>query len=186
LDLLGAVALGTITAVGGGTVRDVVILGRVPFWSGKDGEEEYLWLSLLAAGLTFFVYPKMTSAFDNEAVELADSLGLGAFAVIGVQNGIRAGLSAPLCILCGVSTGTFGGATRDVLAQRPGGVRIFNSYAEIYATVAMASGGSYLLARKMGLPLGGRIAAGVGISMAMRCVIFLVRISHRYDIRGLM
>lgn len=94
-----------------------------------------------------------------------------------MQNGIRAGLSAPLCILCGVSTGTFGGATRDVLAQRPGGVRIFNSYADIYATVAMASGASYLAARKLGLPLGGRIFAGVGVAMTMR---FLAR---EYDWR---
>ena len=45
------------------------------------------------------------------------------------MNGIRAGVSLPICVLCGVSTGTFGGAVRDVLARRPEGVRIFNSYA---------------------------------------------------------
>jgi uncharacterized membrane protein YeiH len=85
LDLLGAVALGTLTAVGGGTIRDVIIMGRTPFWSGKDGEEEYLWLSLFAAGLTFFLYPKdeFRKVFDHEAMEWSDSLGLGAFAVIG-------------------------------------------------------------------------------------------------------
>ena len=85
MDLLGAVALGTITAVGGGTIRDVIIIGRAPFWSGKDGEEEYLWLSLFSAGLAFFLYPKdeFRKVFDHEAMEWSDSLGLGAFSVIG-------------------------------------------------------------------------------------------------------
>lgn len=63
-------------------------------------------------------------------------IGLGAFACIGVMNGIRANVSMPLCVLCAVSTGTFGGAVRDVLTKRPGGVRIFNSYADVYATCA--------------------------------------------------
>ena len=147
LDLLGCVALGTITAVGGGTIRDVVILGRAPFWSGPNGgniyfcfeiqllycvvivkahllrlflynlmwftmlptcstETEYLWISFAAALAAFFLYPILGSdVFDSPTMNAADAVGLGAFCVIGAQNGIRAGLAWPLCILCGVSTG---------------------------------------------------------------------------------
>ena len=63
-------------------------------------------------------------------------IGLGAFACIGAMNGIRAHVSMPLCVLCAMSTGTFGGAVRDVLTRRPEGVRIFHSYTDIYATCA--------------------------------------------------
>jgi len=166
LDLLGSVALGTITAVGGGTVRDVVILGRKPFWSGDDGESEYLWMSLIAAATAFFAYPYIPDFFDSKEMEWADAISLGAFAVIGAQNGIRAGLSPALCVLCGVSTGTFGGATRDVLAKRP--VRIFNSYAELYATTAAGGAAAYLLARAAALPLSARVSVGVASTVALR------------------
>ena len=75
MDLLGAVAIGTITAVGGGTVRDVVVLGRIPFWSGKDGETEYLWLAFVAAAGAFFLYPSMPEVFDSDSAEFFDAWG---------------------------------------------------------------------------------------------------------------
>ena len=69
-------------------------------------ETEYLWMSLAAALAAFFLYPILGSdVFDSTAMNAADAVGLGAFCVIGAQNGIRAGLAWPLCILCGVSTG---------------------------------------------------------------------------------
>ena len=76
MDLLGAVALGTITAVGGGTVRDVVVLGRIPFWSGDEGETEYLWLAFAAAVGAFFMYPILPGVFDSEGAEFLDAWGM--------------------------------------------------------------------------------------------------------------
>ena len=67
--------MGTITAVGGGTIRDVVVLGRIPFWSGHDGESEYLWLSLIAAAGAFFLYPSMPEMFDSDGAEFLDAWG---------------------------------------------------------------------------------------------------------------
>ena len=75
MDLLGAVAVGTVTAVGGGTVRDVVILGRTPFWSGDGGETEYLWIAFLGAVGAFFLYPSVPDVFDSEGMEFLDAWG---------------------------------------------------------------------------------------------------------------
>ena len=166
MDLLGAVAVGTITACGGGTVRDIVVFARPPFWSGPDGETEYLWMSAAAAIAGFYLYPEYKEAFESRAMDWTDALCIGAFGVIGAQNGIRGGLSPALCVLCGMSTGTFGGATRDVLTKRP--VRIFHSYAEIYATTAAGAAAAYLCTRALALPLGFRIGAGISTAVAMR------------------
>ena len=65
----------------------------------------------------------------------ADAFGVGAFAVIGAQNGIRKGLHPLVCIICGMFTATFGGMIRDVLCQKP--PRILHSHAEIYASTAL-------------------------------------------------
>jgi len=166
MDLLGAIAVGTITACGGGTVRDVVILGRIPFWSGPDGETEYLWMSFAAAVAAFYAFPYYKEEWESRPVDWADGLCIGAFGVIGAMNGIRANLSPALCVLCATSTGTFGGATRDVLCNRP--VRILHSYAEIYATCAASGGGAYLAVRALGLSPSARVWAGISVALALR------------------
>jgi uncharacterized membrane protein YeiH len=89
MDLLGALFVGTVTAVGGGTIRDAVILSKRPFWTS---EAEYLYMSLLAAGATFAFWPrdKENKPYEHEMLNWIDALGVGAFAVIGAQNAIRA------------------------------------------------------------------------------------------------
>jgi uncharacterized membrane protein YeiH len=129
MDLLGTVAVGTITACGGGTIRDVFILRQVPFWA--NGEIEYLWISAVAAFATFFLYPEFEDSWPND--ERADIVFQGAFSCIGTMFAIRAGVSAPLCVLCAVMTGTGGGATRDVLTRRP--VRIMHANKGKYFTL---------------------------------------------------
>ena len=174
LDLLGVCMVGTITAVGGGTLRDLVIFGRRPFWSGADGEVEYIYLSLASAAAAFFLYPSLKERGllheDGALLQWGDAIGLGAFAVIGCMNGIRGGLSPLLCVVCGVSTATFGGLTRDVLIARQGGVRILHSHAELYASCAGAASAAYLLARALALPLGARIFAGVAVGVGARAL----------------
>jgi uncharacterized membrane protein YeiH len=173
LDLLGVCMVGTITAIGGGTLRDLVIFARAPFWSGENGEHEYVYMSLLAAGAAFFLYPSLKGGVldeDGLLIKWGDALGLGAFAVIGAMNGVRASLPPLLCVLCGISTATFGGLTRDVLVARKGGVRILHSYAEVYASCAAAGAGAYLLARSAAAPLWLKILSGVFVGVASRAV----------------
>ena len=133
MDLFGAVAVGSITALGGGTIRDALFLNKKPFWVD---EWEYLLMAGGVAGLTFFLWPSLEGGGDNNAIKTADggegdallygdAIGVAAFAVIGAQNGIRALCHPAVSALCGVSTATFGGATRDVLCKRD--VRILHS-----------------------------------------------------------
>lgn len=167
MDWFGAMTLGTITAVGGGTIRDAILLRKRPFWA--DGETEYLFLSFAAALVAFFLYPSAERAgYREDGLEMlwGDAVGVGAFCVIGAQNGIRAGVHPLVCVVCGVVTATFGGMTRDALAQRP--VRILHSHSDVYATTAGAGATAYMLARAAGLPLGVRIVAGVGSAVVLR------------------
>lgn len=168
MDLLGTAAVGTITAVGGGTIRDAVFLSRSPFWTS---ETEYLALCAAAALATFALWPvvseRVPDADDHPALFVGDTLGVAAFATIGVQNGVRLRCAPAVSILCGMATATFGGAVRDILVKRD--VRIFHSHAEIYATTAAAGSTAYLLARAMGASYTGRVVAGLATAAAMRC-----------------
>jgi uncharacterized membrane protein YeiH len=173
MDALGGLMVGTVTAVGGGTVRDAIFLRKRPFWTE---EVEYLYLSLGAAGATFALWPREDSddgkhvvparGFVEDAMQWADAVGVGAFATIGAQNGIRMRMPTLVTILCGVSTATFGGAMRDVLTNKP--VRILHSHAELYASTAAVGASAYVMTRAAGAPVWMRIGAGVGSSVAAR------------------
>jgi len=129
MDLLGCSVVGTLTAVGGGTVRDL-LLGNQAFWVA---EWEYIVLCLASAGATLACWKQLDEAGivkeDGALFWAGDTLGIGAFCVIGAQNAVRMGLHPVICILCGVCTSTFGGVMRDVLCNRP--VRILHSKSEV-------------------------------------------------------
>eukprot|EP00947_MAST-08B_sp_MAST-8B-sp1_P002906 g2906.t1 len=180
MDALGAVMVGSITALGGGTIRDGLFLGKQPFWVE---EWEYLLIAIASSLATFCLWPTLPSGNavkaadggEGKALLVGDGIGVAAFCVIGAQNGIRAGCPALVSALCGVSTATFGGATRDVLTKQP--VRIMHSEKDIYATTAFAGASAYLAARALALPLAARIAAGTSTAYAMRWA------AWTYDIR---
>lgn len=174
-DVFGCLAIGTITAVGGGTLRDVVVLRKQPFWFE---EWEYLVMSLVAAAGVFFLWPSMqgsdspfalksTDGGEGRLMDFGDALGLGAFAVIGTMNGIRVGAPWLVSAICGMMTCTFGGLTRDTLLNRP--VRILHPYADVYAPVAFVGSLFYLCLRTLfpaAQPL--RIALTVSLVVGLR------------------
>lgn len=166
MDLLGAAMVGTVTAIGGGTIRDSVILCKRPFWTE---EVEYLYIALLTAAGTFVYFhtspPEVTKS-ESASEFFLDALGVGAFCVIGAANGVRARVPNFVCGLCGMATATFGGVVRDVLCDRQ--VRILHSTAEIYASTAAAGAATYLVARRAKLPAFPRVTGGVGVAVALR------------------
>ena len=97
-----------------------------------------------------------------------DAVGLSAFAIVGAQNGIRAGVPGTVSAICGMATSTFGGLTRDVLCGRP--VRILHSTVEVYATPALAGAVVYLSARRMGGSPALRVCASIATCMTSRYV----------------
>ncbi|GBG27174.1 Hypothetical Protein FCC1311_033972 [Hondaea fermentalgiana] len=177
MDAVGCTIVGTTVALGGGTMRDAIILHKQPFWVE---EYEYLLMAAAAALATSMLWPTLPSdgylKDDNEGegklLWAGDALGVGAFAVIGCQNALRMCLHPVIACTCGMVTATFGGLTRDVLCGLPketqGNGRIMHSHGDLYASTAFAGAASYVFARSMALPLAVRIFSGVGISVGLR------------------
>ena len=139
LDLFGVLFLGVVTALGGGTVRDI-LLGLHP--PGMFYNYRYVLLAAVVAALMFIgVFAGRNHYIRNRkqldrALNLFDALGLGVFAVIGTQAGIDAGhgVNAFFCVFLGMTTGVGGGILRDLLAgQKP---YVFVKH--IYALAAIA------------------------------------------------
>jgi uncharacterized membrane protein YeiH len=218
LDVFGCSMVAMVTAVGGGTIRDAILLARRPFWTS---ETEYIWMTVLTGMMTFFAWPFVlewqdkrqhqhhihrrrreeqeeeklvlqggtedhpanqdnaggtpTTPYYDELdmiLETLDAIGLAAFAIIGAQNGVRAGMPMVVSAICGMSTSTFGGMLRDILCARP--VRIVHSNAEVYAPPALLGAMTYLAAQKAfpttTTPPAFRIGSALIVCMASRYV----------------
>lgn len=135
LDWYGALVLAVVTAIGGGTFRDLA-LGRAPVFWIQD--TMYLWVALGAAMVTV---PVIRSLKVNRWLLWSDAFGLGLFTLIGCDIALGTGASPTVAVVMGVATGTFGGMIRDLLCGRvPLVLR-----QEIYATAAVLGGVSYWL-----------------------------------------
>jgi uncharacterized membrane protein YeiH len=136
LDVFGVLIMGFVTAIGGGTIRDVLI-GDTPVAWMRDYK---LLLIILGAVVATILFKKYIKTFKI-TLFLFDALGLGLFTIIGVQKGLAAGLNPGVCIALGTMTGCFGGVVRDILLNDI--PLIFRK--EIYATACIIGGTVYLL-----------------------------------------
>lgn len=112
-DIIGVVVLAMMTAAGGGLIRDGLLISRGP--SSLLVDARYLAVVLVAALLTLLFHrfvPRL-----NKAIAVVDALGLGAFAVYGVQVSLQAGLSLPAAVLGGTITAVGGGLLRDIVVR---------------------------------------------------------------------
>ena len=135
MDLFGICMIGTVTALGGGTVRDV-LLGHYPL--GWIAHPEYLLFTIGAAVVTAFVARYLHHL--RAIFLLVDGLGLVAFCVIGCDIAMSAKMHPAIVVLAGRITGVFGGLLRDILCnQIPRVLR-----REVYATVALFTGALYV------------------------------------------
>jgi uncharacterized membrane protein YeiH len=143
LDPFGVVILAFVTAIGGGTLRDILI-GNLPVaWLQNDVTAIVI---LVTAFVTLF-FGRYVKQF-NKTLFLFDALGLGVFTLIGLEKGLQMELSPGICIALGTITACFGGVIRDVLLNNV--PLIFHR--EIYASACILGGGLYLLLRETGLP----------------------------------
>ena len=136
MDLFGAMVLAFVTAVGGGTIRDV-LLGAVPvFWI----QDTWYMVVILVSTMVAIAFRKWHVQTRNHML-IADAIGLAVFTIIGITKAQAFGASPLVAVMMGVLTGCGGGAIRDVLASDiPLVLR-----AEIYASAAMAGGAVYVL-----------------------------------------
>lgn len=136
LDLIGVVVIATVTAVGGGTLRDL-LLDRSVFWI-KD--PTYLYVCLFAAMLTM-LYARYRHPPDR-LILYADALGLALFTILGAQISENLGNGGIVVVIMGTSTGVAGGLLRDVLCAE---IPLILRRGRMYASAAIAGVVAYLL-----------------------------------------
>lgn len=134
-DLFGVLVLAFVTAIGGGTIRDLLV-GNLPVnWLSNS-----LAIWSVFAGFVFTITLKRHMRKIQSWIFFFDAVGLGLFTVMGVQVGLNAEMGMGISITLGTITGCFGGVVRDVLSgSRP---LIFRK--EIYATASILGGMIYL------------------------------------------
>lgn len=108
-DWFGAYVVGLVTAIGGGTTRDL-LLGVTPFWMQNSS-----YLIVTAVALFSFLFLKKFIFRLNKALFLFDTVGLGLFTVVGIEKTLDANFPFWVAIIMGVMTGSVGGLIRDVL-----------------------------------------------------------------------
>jgi uncharacterized membrane protein YeiH len=141
LDPFGVVVLASVTAVGGGTIRDVILQTPV-FWVVQP---IYLYVILTTALLTI-VLIRQPRLIPKRFLLVADALGLALFAVLGTQKSLALGSPLPVAIVMGTITGVAGGMIRDVLCN----VIPMILQKEIYALAAMLGGGLFVIFHLLG------------------------------------
>lgn len=163
MDLFGVLVLGVVTAIGGGTLRDL-LLGDHPTFGLRD--ETYLYLSLAVALIIFFWHRKL--AFLHHPLLYFDAVGLGTFVVIGTSKALAFNLGFLGSVLMGVMTATAGGVVRDVLSNQ---VPLILQK-EVYASACLAGGLLLVLWSHTPLPqpLGALLAALAVISLRLLAI----------------
>jgi uncharacterized membrane protein YeiH len=109
IDWFGAYIIGLVTAIGGGTARDL-LLGVTPFWM----LDSKYFLATGVALLVTLLFKEQILRWKN-TLFLFDAIGLGLFTIVGISKSLEAGLPAWVCIVMGTITGSLGGVVRDVL-----------------------------------------------------------------------
>ena len=142
LDPFGVFIIAFVTAVGGGTLRDIMI-GRTPV--GWMLDLKYVYVISIGFVLAILFRKK----FDRlrTSLFLFDTIGLGVFTLIGLEKGINIGLHPVICIALGTMTACFGGVIRDILCTEI--PVIFRR--EIYATICILGGIVFFLLRRLNL-----------------------------------
>jgi uncharacterized membrane protein YeiH len=154
MDLLGVLVIAMVTAIGGGTIRDVLLDRHPVFWIADPA---HLVVSLLAALLTV-AYARYYR-FPDDSLAIADALGLALFTVGGAQIAEREGVGGIVLILMGTMTGVAGGVVRDVLSAE---VPLILKKGQLYASAAVAGATLYFVLRTMGVPP--QVAGPVGMA----------------------
>lgn len=163
-DWFGGYVVGLATAIGGGTIRDVM-LGVTPFWMTNS----IYMICTAVALLTVIVFKRFIERFTNTWF-LFDTLGLALFTVAGLQKTLYAGFPFWVAIIMGCITGAAGGVIRDVLINEV--PLIFRK--EIYAMACILGGVAYYICLQCGLNV--ELTAIVGFAVVVIVRLAAVRL----------
>ena len=160
LDLFGIFIIAFVTAIGGGTIRDILI-GNTPVTWMENTIYIYVIGFVTILAITF----RKDLDHLKKSLFLFDTIGLGIFTITGVEIGIQNNLSPIISITLGTMTGTFGGVVRDILCNEI--PVIFRK--EIYATACIVGGFAFIILYEMG-------AAQDFIYIATSLTVILIRL----------
>jgi uncharacterized membrane protein YeiH len=159
MDLVGFVLLGTVTGIGGGTLRDLMLNIHPIFWIEHT---QYVVVCAGVSVLTFFTAHLVQSRFG--LILWLDAAGLALFAATGAERAIGAGAHPIVAVVMGMITACFGGIIRDTLSQERS---IIFSY-EIYVTAALAAATIFVALNSFGLGREIAVSSAFVIGLALR------------------
>lgn len=139
MDAFGVLIIAFVTAVGGGTLRDLLIGIQPVSWMTN-----MTYVYVIMASAVFAVVMRKKINYLRKSLFLFDTIGIGLYTVVGIEKGIVAGLHPVICVALGTMTACFGGVIRDILCNEI--PVIFRK--EIYATPCIIGGFSYFLLRE--------------------------------------
>jgi uncharacterized membrane protein YeiH len=161
MDVFGATVVSLVTALGGGTLRDLLLQHGAVFWVADPVPVIAVTLTALA---TFFAWHPLPRTFGRMLL-VADAAGLAVLTILGEQKALAAGVSPVVALVMGIITGVAGGILRDILCNEiPLVLR-----REIYATAAAVGGLLFLGLRA--LHMGGALPALLAVA-----TVFIVRL----------
>ena len=161
MDIFGFALLATVTGIGGGTIRDV-LLGRLPIFWVQD--PTYLMVCVGVACILFF-----TAHIPQSRIRLLlwlDAIGLSLFAVGGAKLALGLGIHPFVAIIMGVITGTFGGIIRDIL----GGEKPVVLSQEIYVSAALLAAVVFVALQSFNVSADWSLALGFIAGFAVRAI----------------
>jgi uncharacterized membrane protein YeiH len=159
MDWFGVCLIACVTALGGGTMRDILLNHYPLVWV----ENPYVLLLVCGAALLTIPLARLVDRLKWPFL-LLDALGLVVFTVIGCNIGIEAGVHPIIVIVAGMVTGTAGGILRDVLCNDI--PLIFQG--ELYASVSMLSGIVYYVGLNAGVPIDLMVITAIALGFTLR------------------
>lgn len=168
LDLFGVLIIAFVTAIGGGTLRDLLI-GNTPVGWMRD----LTYVSTIFISVVFAIIFANQLKYLRKSLFLFDTIGIGLYTMVGIEKGVQAELTPIMCVALGTMTACFGGVIRDILCNEI--PVIFRK--EIYATACILGGASYFLLVLLPIP------ENYAYIMAILVVITLRLLAVRFGIR---
>lgn len=159
MDLFGIIVLGTVTAIGGGTLREILIGQFPPFVFRQD---LYFYLAICGSLFTYIFLEQLIRI--RSIVLLADAVGLGTFVTIGVTRALDVDITPTSAVILGTITAVAGGMIRDVLA----GEIPFVLTRDFYAVSCIIGGIAYLTLNSLGTPRSITMAATTLLVIILR------------------
>ncbi len=177
LDLFGVFIIAFVTAIGGGSLRDMLIGDTPVAWM-----RESAYTFTIIGAVVFAILFQRRLRYLRRSLFLFDTIGIGLYTMVGIEKGLQAGLMPLICIALGTITASFGGVLRDILCNEI--PVIFRK--EIYATACILGGVLYFILLRTALEEQYAYALAIGMVIAIRllAVRFKIALPNIYKPQG--